>query len=89
MLALHLAMHIILSKHPQLEFRLLGIVDDINQLGQVCDNIIIFFKMKMVFRQLFGTDLNMHKSSLLALKIHTVIDPAPVLESLYVQLPQL
>jgi hypothetical protein len=35
MLALHLAMHIALSKHPDLKVRILGIVDDLDLLGTI------------------------------------------------------
>ena len=75
MLALHLALHITLSKHPDMEVRILGIVDDLNLLGKIRDCVIIYFDLKILFKNLFGTDLNMQKSSLLALQMHTVIDP--------------
>ena len=89
MLALHLAMHIALSKHPDLKVRILGIVDDLDLLGTIRDCVIIYFDLKVLFKELFGTDLNMQKSSLLALQMHTVIDPTSTLEPLYVQLPEL
>ena len=89
MLALHLAMHITLSKHPDLQVRILGIVDDLDLLGKISDCVIIYFELKALFKDLFGTDLNMQKSSLLALQMHTVIDPTSTLEPLYVQLPEL
>ena len=80
---------IALSKHPDMEVRILGIVDDLNLLGKICDCVIIYFDLKILFKNLFGTDLNMQKSSLLALQMHTVIDPTSTLEPLYVELPEL
>ncbi len=60
-------------------------------LGKLQDCVIIYFDLKVPFKELFGTDLNMQKSSesLLALQMHTVIDPTSTLEPLYVQLPEL
>jgi hypothetical protein len=37
----------------------------------------------------FGVDLNLQKSSLLALQLHTVMDPVSDLEPVYQQLPDL
>jgi hypothetical protein len=58
-------------------------------LSRSCRAIIIYFDLKVVFKELFGTNLNLQKSevSLLALQPHTVVDPAPTLEPLYMQLP--
>ena len=56
MLALHLAMHIALSKHPDLKVRILGIVDDLDLLGTIRDCVIIYFDLKVLFKELFGTN---------------------------------
>ncbi len=82
-------LHTTLSKHPDLEVRILGIVDDLDLLEKIQDCVIVYFELKVLFKELFGTDLNMQKSSLLALQMHTVIDPTSTLEPLYVQLLEL
>jgi hypothetical protein len=68
---------------------MLGIVDDLKLLGNISDGIIIYFDLKDVFKQLFGTDLNLQKSSLLSLQLNTVVDPPATLEPLYLQLLEL
>jgi hypothetical protein len=89
MLSLHLALHITLSKHPQLAVRILAIVDDISLLGTIREIVIIYVDLKIVLLDLFGVTLNLKKSSLLCLQLHTVVDPVASLETVFQQLPDL
>ena len=89
MLVLHLAMHLTLTKFPHVPVRMLAIVDDIKVLGTVRDGVPIYFELKTVLKTVFGVDLNLQKSSLLALQLHTVVDPVSALDPIYMQLPEL
>jgi hypothetical protein len=82
MLSLHLAMHITLSKFPHIPV-MLAIVDDIKSVGSIKDNVLIYFELKTVLNTVFGVYLNHHKSALLALQLHTVVDPVSDLASVY------
>ncbi len=68
MLALHLALHITLSKYPNLAIRILAIIDDLSLLGTIRDIVIIYIDLKTVLKSLFGLTLNVKKSSLLCLQ---------------------
>jgi hypothetical protein len=89
MVVLHFGMHIALSKYPSLDVRALAIVDDINFLGCIRDTACIYFEMKIVFKEVFGINLNLRKSSLLLLQLHTVVDPVAYMEPVYQLLPEL
>ena len=76
-------MHIALSKHPRMEVRSLAIVDDITFLGSIRDTACIYFELKIVLKEIFGINLNLRKSSLLLLQLHTVVDPVSFMEPIY------
>jgi hypothetical protein len=82
-------MHITLTKYTQLPVRALAIADDIKLLGTIQHAATIYFEVKTVLKIVFGVDLNLQKSSLLALQLHTVMDPVSDLEPVYQQLPDL
>ena len=69
--------------------RILGIVDDFKLLGRIRDIISIYFDLQHVLKDLFGVNLNLKKSSLLCLQMHTILDPASSLEPIYQQFPQM
>jgi hypothetical protein len=54
MLALHLALHLALSKQTQLAVRILAIVDNLSLLGAICDIVIVYVDLKIVLKDLFG-----------------------------------
>ena len=82
-------MHIALSKHPRMEVRSLAIVDDITFLGSIRDTACIYFELKIVLKEIFGINLNLRKSSLLLLQLHTVVDPVSFMEPIYQMLPEI
>ncbi len=92
-LGLHFGLHLVLTKHPDLAIRILGIVDDFKLLvlGRIRNIISIYFYLQHVLKDLFGVNLNLKKSSLLCLQMHTiqVLDPASSLEPIYQQFPQM
>ncbi len=57
MLALHLALHITLSKYPNLAIRILAIVDDVSLLGKIRDIVMIYIDLKTVLKDLLGVTL--------------------------------
>jgi hypothetical protein len=66
-----------------------GIIDDFKLLGRIRDIIIVYFDLQHVLKDLFGVNLNLKKSSLLCLQIHTILDPASSLEQIYQQIHQM
>jgi hypothetical protein len=82
-LGLYFGLHLVLTKHPaHLAVRILGIIDDFKLLGRIHDIIIIYFDLQRVtvLKDLFGVTLNLKKSSLLCLQLHTILDPVSSLE---------
>jgi hypothetical protein len=52
-LGLHFGLHLVLTKHPALAVRILGIIDDFKLLGRIRDIIIIYFDLQRVLKDLF------------------------------------
>ena len=89
MLTLHAGMHTVMQRHPDLPVRILALIDDLNILGTIQDVTVIDFELKLRFKDFFGVELNLRKSSLLVLQMHTVVDPATKFDPVYQQFPDL
>ena len=88
-LLIHFALHVALSRHPNMLVRALAIIDDVSLLGAARDIGPLFLDVRAVFKDTCGVDLKLPKCSHLILPMHTIVDPAQSLISIYEQLPQL
>lgn len=88
-LVLHFGIHVTLQQFPDLDVKGYGIMDDVTILGIASHLGPIYARMQLILKDCLHLDINLTKSSLIALQLYTIVSPDCDLTPLYQECPDL